>query len=52
MRQQHAKYSNNLVRRSARDRASNNTGNDIESGWSVNAANAKIINQRFSLLCN
>lgn len=32
MRQQHAKYSNNLVRRSARDRASNNTGNDMESG--------------------
>lgn len=34
MRQQHAKYSNNLVRRSARDRccASNNTGYDIESG--------------------
>lgn len=32
MRQQHAKYSNNLVRRSTRDRASNNTGYDIESG--------------------
>lgn len=31
MRQQHAKYSNNLVRRSTRDRASNNTGYDIES---------------------
>lgn len=34
MRQQHAKYSNNRDRCSARDLgASNYTGNEMESGW-------------------